>query len=94
MANKKLTELTEITQATVDDLIYLVDDPLGTPVSKKITVANFLKAMPDVELGLTSAFYIGDSTTDGSWRFIISGTDLLFQRRESGAWVDKGIMTA
>lgn len=43
MADKKLTELDEITSATADDLVYLVDDPAGTPLSKKITVANFIQ---------------------------------------------------
>jgi len=33
---------------------------------------------------------IGDPTVDGSWRIIVSGTSLQFQRRESGSWVEKG----
>lgn len=39
-------------------------------------------------------FYIGDSTTEGSWRFYNDGTNLLFQRLESGTWVEKGSMLA
>jgi hypothetical protein len=42
MADQKLTELDAITASTDDDLLYIVDDPGGTPVSKKITVDNFL----------------------------------------------------
>jgi len=38
----KLTALTAVTSASDDDIIYLVDDPGGTPVGKKITVANFI----------------------------------------------------
>lgn len=34
--------------------------------------------------------YLGDKETDGSWRLMISGSSLLFQRRESSAWVTKG----
>jgi len=34
--------------------------------------------------------YIGDPTTDGSWRFTIIGTTLSHQRLESGVWVEKG----
>lgn len=41
MADAKLSALTAITTATSDDLMYLVDDPSGTPTSKKITVASF-----------------------------------------------------
>lgn len=33
--------------------------------------------------------YIGSATTDGCWRFAISGNNLQFQRRESGSWVMK-----
>lgn len=42
MVDKKLTELDAITSVTSDDLIYVVDNPLVTPVSKKITVDNFV----------------------------------------------------
>jgi len=38
--------------------------------------------------------YIGDPNTDGSWRFIINGTDLSVQRREGGIWVEKAAFTA
>lgn len=38
--------------------------------------------------------YIGDPTIDGSWRFIIDGTELDAERRESSVWVTKGGFTA
>ena len=43
MADSKLTALTAATTSTGDDLIYLVDDPSGTPASYKITKDNFFK---------------------------------------------------
>lgn len=42
----------------------------------------------------STGFYIGDETTDGSWRFVPSGTSLKVERRESGSWVEKGEFTA
>lgn len=39
-ADTKLTGLTELTSIADADLIYVVDDPSGTPLSKKITVLN------------------------------------------------------
>lgn len=42
MANAKLTALTELTTIATGDMLYVVDDPGGTPVSKKITVNNLL----------------------------------------------------
>lgn len=38
---KKVTDLTALTTATGDDLLYIVNDPSGTPGSRKITVTNF-----------------------------------------------------
>lgn len=35
------------------------------------------------------AFYFGDPSTDGTWRIKRDGSDLSFERRESGAWVFK-----
>ena len=40
MADTKLTALTALASASSDDLLYIVDDPAGTPASKKITFAN------------------------------------------------------
>lgn len=34
-------------------------------------------------------YLVGNESTDGSWRAGNSGTDLVFQRRESGTWVTK-----
>ena len=41
MATKKVTELTALTNAASGDLLLIVDDPLGSPETKKITVADF-----------------------------------------------------
>jgi hypothetical protein len=40
MADTKLTELTENTSPALEDLIYTVDDPGGTPVEKSMTIEN------------------------------------------------------
>jgi len=56
MADTKVSALTAATSASTDDLLYIVDDPGGTPVSKKITVAD-----RKTSLGLT-----GPNTGDQS----------------------------
>ena len=38
---KKVSELTSLTAASGDDLLLIVDDPSGTPATKKITVDAF-----------------------------------------------------
>ena len=58
MANEKITELTALTVAITTDVLAIVDDPLGTPISKKITLANLwssLKALTAGEIFLTAA---------------------------------------
>jgi hypothetical protein len=38
MANVKITELSELTSPAPDDLLEIVDDPGGSPVSKKVSL--------------------------------------------------------
>ena len=40
MVNKKITELTELTTPVSADVLAIVDDPAGSPVTKKITYGN------------------------------------------------------
>ena len=42
MATKKVTELTALTNAASGDLLLIVDDPLGSPETKKITVGDLI----------------------------------------------------
>lgn len=44
MADTKLTALTALTTPSLDDLIYTVDDPAGTPASRKTTIAELMTA--------------------------------------------------
>jgi len=39
---KKITELTALTAPAAEDLMVIVDNPSGTPVTKYVTVGNFL----------------------------------------------------
>lgn len=47
-----------------------------------------------IELGATEALYFGKNDTNGSWRLIRSGNDLVIQRREMGSWVTKSTISA
>lgn len=42
--SKKVTELVAASAVSADDLIYVVDDPSGTPTSKKATAKVFLES--------------------------------------------------
>lgn len=43
MADTKLSSLTALTSVANGDLLYLVDDPAGTPASRKATVSDVLR---------------------------------------------------
>jgi hypothetical protein len=43
MADTKLADLTALTVPSGDDLLYVVDDPAGTPSDRKITVDDLFK---------------------------------------------------
>ena len=43
MSNQKVTQLTELTTIDKDDITYIIDDPAGTPTSKKTTAQNIVK---------------------------------------------------
>jgi len=46
MADSKVSQLAAVTSPASSDLILIIDDPNGTPVSKKITIKNLFGNVP------------------------------------------------
>lgn len=55
--SKKVTDLVSLTNAAAGDLLLIIDDPSGTPESKKITVASFMGNV-NTHVGLKSTLTV------------------------------------
>lgn len=54
---------------------------------------NDMVYMPNANIQSTGYMYIGDVNVDNSWRYYISGNDLVFERRIGGVWTNKMTIT-
>ena len=59
MADVKISELTAAEAATADDLVVIVDDPSGSPVTKKLTIAELATAVAGDKLPLAGGTMTG-----------------------------------
>jgi hypothetical protein len=50
MADKKVTQLGALTAPANNDLLMIIDDPLGSPISKKITVEDLLGSTTQLQV--------------------------------------------
>lgn len=54
MADSKVADLTAIAAIAGDELLYIVDDPAGTPLDRKVTVTNLLASVQPLDADLTT----------------------------------------
>ena len=80
MADVKISELTVATAATSDDLVVIVDDPSGTPVTKKLTLAALAAAVNApviVSLGTSSGNLATNAAACDILDCTINGTSMI-----------------
>lgn len=63
MADKKVTALTAATSVTDDDLFMVVNDPAGTPASKKLTVGALFGSVPSTTVHNANVSFSGTTVT-------------------------------
>jgi hypothetical protein len=73
---------------SIDDFRKAIEN-----LAKRIRALEVRDRPINGQLSAAEAFYVGDPATDGSWRIIRSGNNLLMERREIGAWVTKHTVT-
>jgi hypothetical protein len=91
----KLSELDDVdgvAPSSTGDLLTW-NDASGTYMQSDYNITDYYRKDEAIEVPTGSAFYFGDSNTEGTWRIIMIGNDLSIQRYESSVWVDKTIIT-
>jgi hypothetical protein len=95
MADKKVTQLTALTAPANTDLLLIIDDPAGSPVSKKITVEDLFGKTSGLSVTTVNITSTGDTTLAANNFTIDSTTNITLTRgtviNEDGADSDTRI---
>lgn len=95
MADKKVTQLTALTAPANNDLLLIIDDPTGSPISKKIELEDIFGATAQTTFASMNFGSTGDSTIAANTLTLDTATGLTVTRgtviNEDGADSDTRI---
>lgn len=72
MADRKVTELDSLASPNQKDLLLVVDDPSGTPVSKKVSLYTLFGNIP-ANTSITGTLTTSGNTTIGGAKAVVTG---------------------
>lgn len=79
MADKKVTQLTQLTAVANTDVLLVIDDPGGTPVSKKIEVEDIFGATSQTSFSTMDFGSTGNSTIASSYLTVDTSNLMMVQ---------------
>jgi hypothetical protein len=95
MADKKVTQLTALTAPANTDLLLVIDDPAGSPISKKITIEDLFGKTSGLSVSTINLTSTADTTLAANNFTIDSTTNITLTRgaviNEDGADSDTRI---
>lgn len=95
MADKKVTQLTALTNPANTDLLLIIDDPSGSPVSKKITLEDLLGNSNQLVVNIINVRATSDGTFAANNIILDANTNITLTRgtviNEDGADSDTRI---
>ena len=95
MADKKVTQLTALTAPANTDLLLVIDDPAGSPISKKITIEDLFGKTTGLSVTTINLTSTGDTTLAANNFTIDATTNITLTRgvviNEDGADSDTRI---
>lgn len=75
MADSKISALTALTTPASEDLLVVIDDPSGTPTSKKMTLQSLFGAVPANTVFSGTVSVSGDSVNVATAKTPASASD-------------------